>query len=45
MVHIQKPFRPNLKTHDTYLKLYKNVFLHMFSRLSPLYDSVQSLDA
>lgn len=45
MVHIQKPFRPNVKTHDIYLKLYKNVFLHLFDRLSPLYDKVGLLDS
>lgn len=42
MVHIQKPFRPNIKTHETYQRLYRKVFLHMFDRLSPLYDSVQT---
>lgn len=45
MIYIQKPFRPNAKAHDTYLKLYKNVFLHLFGRLGPLYSKTELLDA
>lgn len=44
MVHIQKPFKPNSKNHEIYLKLYKSVFLRMFERLSPLYDVIQSIE-
>ena len=44
MVHVQKPFKPNSETHEIYSKLYKNVFLHMFERLSPFYDFIQSIE-
>ncbi|MDR2758074.1 MAG: FGGY-family carbohydrate kinase [Spirochaetaceae bacterium] len=43
MVHIKDEFMPDPQEHETYGKLYREVFSKVFDRLSPLYERISAI--
>jgi sugar (pentulose or hexulose) kinase len=42
MTHLGRTFEPDPRSHRTYDDLYRQVYLRMYDRLRPLYDSIRS---
>ncbi len=42
MTHLGRTFEPDPRSHRTYDELYRQVYLRMYDRLRPLYDSIRS---
>ena len=42
MTHLGRTFEPDPRAHRTYDELYRQVYLRMYDRLRPLYDSIRS---
>lgn len=40
MVHYEKPFMPNDENHDSYMKVYNDVYKKIFGQLKPLYKNL-----
>jgi sugar (pentulose or hexulose) kinase len=43
MVHIRDEFLPDMKEHKIYQRLYSEVFVKVFDRLSPLYQEINEI--
>jgi len=43
MTHVGKVFTPNMGHHKTYDRLYNEVYLKMYKRLQPLYQSIRDI--
>jgi sugar (pentulose or hexulose) kinase len=43
MTHLGEAFEPDAKVHAVYDELYHKVYLHMYSRLKPLYEEIYSI--
>lgn len=43
MTHLGETFEPNMTVHQRYDYLYKHVYLEMYHRLQPLYQSIRKL--
>ncbi len=43
MVQIRKTFEPNMKNHELYLKIYKNVYSRMYPKLEPIYKRLRKI--
>jgi len=41
MTHLGRTFEPDPRTHRTYDELYRQVYLRMYDRLRPLYNSIR----
>jgi sugar (pentulose or hexulose) kinase len=44
MTRIRQTFEPDMKTHRIYDELYHNVYLKMYDRLKPLYESIRDIE-
>jgi len=43
MTHIGDTFLPDMKVHKVYQELYKEVYLRMYERLKPFYETMQEM--
>ncbi|RKY51831.1 MAG: carbohydrate kinase, partial [Candidatus Neomarinimicrobiota bacterium] len=43
MTHPGDIFEPDIKTHEIYDNLYKNVYCKMYARVRPLYKTIRSI--
>jgi len=43
MVQVRKSFEPNMKNHELYLKIYKNVYSRMYPKLEPIYKRLRKI--
>jgi sugar (pentulose or hexulose) kinase len=43
MVHMQNEFLPDPAQHETYQKLYEDIFLKVFNRLEPFYRTINDI--
>ena len=41
MVQVKRTFEPDMKNHELYMKIYKNVYSKMYKRLEPLYKRLR----
>jgi sugar (pentulose or hexulose) kinase len=42
MTHLGRTFEPDPRAHRTYDELYRQVYLRMYDRLRPLYNSIRN---
>ena len=43
MVHPGDVFQPNQANHEIYQQLYRDVYLHMYPKLQPLYSRIREI--
>ena len=43
MTHLGDTFEPDLRNHERYDYLYQHVYLEMYHRLQPLYQSIRKV--